>query len=150
VTPAAIRTAEPAEIDEIVCAYEWLFAAPGVRPPHWDPERAADRLRRAISSPTSTVLVAGADGPLIGFCTAYADIESVRFGQRVWVEDLAVHREHRSLGIGKQLLDEAKQWAHGRGATRLQLDSAQTRTDAHRFYDRESPDLRSVSFGWWL
>jgi ribosomal protein S18 acetylase RimI-like enzyme len=28
----------------------------------------------------------------------------VRFGQRAWVEDLAVHPDHRSAGHGKALL----------------------------------------------
>jgi GNAT superfamily N-acetyltransferase len=68
----------------------------------------------------------------------------------VWVEDLAVHPEQRSLGIGKQLLDEAKRWARSRGATHLELDSGETRADAHRFYEREGPVSRSVCFGWKL
>ena len=74
----------------------------------------------------------------------------MRFGRRVWVEDLAVHPDRRSLGIGKLLLDEAKAWARSRGATHLELDSAQTRTDAHRFYEREQPSARSTCFGWEL
>jgi hypothetical protein len=36
------------------------------------------------------------------------------------------------------------------GAVRLQLDSAMARTDAHRFYEREQPSWRSLSFGWEL
>jgi GNAT superfamily N-acetyltransferase len=95
-------------------------------------------------------LVAVLDGEVVGLCTAYDDIESVRFGRRVWVEDLAVHPRRRSLGIGKQLLDEAKRWARGRGATHLELDSAQTRADAHRFYERERPVSRSICFGYKL
>ena len=87
---------------------------------------------------------------LVGLCTAYDDIESVRFGRRVWVEDLAVHPERRSLGIGKRLLDGALDWARARGATHLELDSAETRADAHRFYERAQPSWRSISFGWEL
>jgi GNAT superfamily N-acetyltransferase len=96
------------------------------------------------------VLVATQDGELVGLCTAYDELESVRYGRRVWVEDLAVHPEHRSLGIGKQLLDEAKRWARARGASHLELDSADARTDAHRFYMREGASYRSASFGWRL
>lgn len=131
-------------------AYEWLFAPPGSRPAGWGPDRAAAALHRAIDSDAAAVLIAVLDGELVGLCTAYDDIESVRFGRRVWVEDLAVHPDRRSLGIGKQLLDEAKRWAHTRGATHLELDSAETRADAHRFYDRERPSTRSVCFGWTL
>ena len=130
--------------------YEWLFEAPGSRPPVWDSQRAAAALGRAISSDSAAVLVAESDGQFVGLCTAYEDLESVRYGRRVWVEDLMVDPEHRSRGIGKQLLDEAKGWARDRGATRLQLDSAEARTDAHRFYEREQPGWRSFSFGWWL
>ena len=41
-------------------------------------------------------------------------------------------------------------WADERGATHLELDSADTRTDAHRFYEREGAEYRSASFGWTL
>src|SRR4029077_4951701 len=135
---------------EVVSGYEWLFAPPGSRPPDWDPERAAGAVRRALASDAAVVLVAMLDGELVGLCTAYDDIESVRFGRRVWVEDLAVHPDRRSEGIGKQLLDGAKRWARSRAATHLELDSAETRPDAHRFYEREGPDTRSRCFGWRL
>jgi GNAT superfamily N-acetyltransferase len=150
VTAAIVRQAGPEDVQDVVSGYEWLFAPPGSRPPGWNPERAADALDRALASDTAIVLIAVLDGELVGLCTAYDDIESVRFGRRVWVEDLAVHPDRRSLGIGKQLLDEAKRWARDRGATHLELDSAETRVDAHRFYDRERPSTRSICFGWTL
>jgi GNAT superfamily N-acetyltransferase len=145
-----VRPAASGEAEEIVQAYEWLFAPPGARPPRWDADAALERLRRAIAADGALVLVALEDAEVVGFCTAYDDLESVRFGRRVWVEDLAVAAERRSLGIGKRLLDEAKAWARSRGATHLELDSADTREAAHRFYERERPSWRSVSFGWEL
>jgi GNAT superfamily N-acetyltransferase len=145
-----VREATSGDVDAVVAAYEWLFAPPGSRPVGWNPHRAAVAVRRAIASDAVVVLIGTLDDTLVGLCTAYDDIESVRFGRRVWVEDLAVHPAHRSLGIGKQLLDEAKRWARGRGATHLELDSAETRPDAHRFYEREQPATRSRCFGWTL
>ena len=102
------------------------------------------------SSPWSAVLLARDGSELMGLCTVYVDIDSVRFGQRSWVEDLAVHPEHRSRGIGKLLLDEAKAWARDRGAPQMKLESAEVRMDAHRFYEREQPRSRSACFGWEL
>ena len=130
--------------------YEWLFAPPGARPSSWDPERAAAALAHAVGSDDAVVLLATLGDELVGFCTAYDDILSVRFGRRVWVEDLAVHPDRRSLGIGKRLLDEAKDWARTREASHLELDSAETRPDAHWFYEREVPSWRAVSYGWEL
>jgi GNAT superfamily N-acetyltransferase len=150
VVAAIVREAGLEDVSGVVGAYEWLFAPPGSRPADWNPECAADAVRRAMASDAAVVLVAAVDGELVGLCTAYDDIESVRFGRRVWVEDLAVHPERRSLGIGKKLLDEAKRWARSRGATHLELDSAEARTDAHRFYEREGSRPRSFSFGWEL
>jgi GNAT superfamily N-acetyltransferase len=145
-----IRPAGPGEVDSLVAAYEWLFAPPGAQPPQWDAGRAAARLRDAVAADDAEVLVADAGGAVVGICTVYLDIESVRFGQRAWVEDLAVHDDHRSAGHGKALLDAAKDWARERGATHLELDSSEARTDAHRFYEREQPSWRSISFGWEL
>jgi len=147
----AIRAAEPREEQRVIPLYEWLFAPPGIVPPSWDERRAAVALRQAIESHDSAVIVAEDDkGELVGFCTAYQDMHSVRFGYRAWVEDLAVHPERRSAGIGKGLLDAAKAWARERGATHLELDSAETRRDAHRFYERENPSWRSICFAWEL
>lgn len=145
-----VRAATLGEVDDVLEMYEWLFAPPGARPPRWDPQRAAAALGRAVGSDRAVVLVATLGEEFVGFCTAYDDMESVRFGRRVWVEDLAVHPERRSLGTGKRLLDAAKGWGRDRGASHLELDSAETRADAHRFYDREQPSWRSICFGWEL
>jgi GNAT superfamily N-acetyltransferase len=145
-----IRAARPGEEGRIVPLYEWLFAPPGTKPDSWDPGRAEVALRGAIEAHDSVVLVAEGRGELVGFLTGYRDIHSARFGYRAWVEDFAVHPDRRSQGIGKSLLDAAKAWARERGATHLELDSAESRRDAHRFYEREGAEYRAYSFGWTL
>jgi GNAT superfamily N-acetyltransferase len=145
-----IRSATHGEIPALVGAYEWLFAPPGAQPAMWDPERAAERLRALISDAEGEVFVADHDGAVVGICTVTLDIDSVRFGRRAWVEDLAVDPGHRSAGHGKALLDAAKDWGRERGATHLELDSGEARADAHRFYEREGPTWKSTCFGWEL
>lgn len=48
-----------------------------------------------------------------------------------------VSGEVRSLGIGKQLLRRAEQWAAERGVTRMRVRSQISRERAHQFYLRE-------------
>jgi GNAT superfamily N-acetyltransferase len=145
-----VREAREEEVERVLGMYEWLFAPPGSLPPAWDPVRAEEALAEAIEAESSTVLVAEHRGELLGFATAYLDLNSVRFGLRCWVEDLAVSPEHRSQGVGKALLDAAKQWARERGATHLELDSGEARTDAHRFYEREQPAWKGLQYTWTL
>ena len=98
-----VRAAQAEEAEAIVRLYEWLFAPPGSRPEAWDERRAVVALRQAIASHDSAVLVAARDdGALIGFVTGYQDMHSVRFGYRVWVEDLAVDPEERSKGSARR------------------------------------------------
>jgi GNAT superfamily N-acetyltransferase len=147
---AKVREAVAGEVERVLGMYEWLFAPPGSLPPSWDPERARGAIGAAIADEEAAVLVAEHRGDLLGLCTAYLDMNSVRYGPRCWVEDLAVSPEHRSQGVGKDLLDAAKDWARDRGATHLELDSSDARADAHRFYERERPSWRSVCFAWEL
>jgi GNAT superfamily N-acetyltransferase len=147
---AKVREAVPPEVERVLGMYEWLFAPPGSVPPRWDPERARAAIADAIADESAAVLVAEHRGDLLGLCTAYLDMNSVRFGPRCWVEDLAVSPQHRSQGVGKDLLDAAKDWARERGATHLELDSSDRRAGAHRFYEREEPSRRSVCFAWEL
>jgi GNAT superfamily N-acetyltransferase len=145
-----VREARREEVERVLGLYEWLFAPPGALPPRWDPVHAREALTEAIAEERSTVLVSEHRGELLGFITAYLELNSVRFGLRCWVEDFAVSPEHRSQGIGKTLLDAAKDWARGRGATHLELDSGEAREDAHRFYEREEPAWKGHQYTWEL
>ena len=130
--------------------YEWLLEPPGSVPPGWSADRAREALREAIRSEESAVLLAEHRGEPLGFVTAYLELNSVRFGQRCWIEDLAVSPEHRSRGVGRALLEAAKDWARERGATHLELDSGESRHDAHRFYERENPAWKGTQYTWVL
>lgn len=147
---AHVREARVGEEDQILPLWEWLFAPPGEKPDLWDPVHARRAITEAIVSPRSAILVADEGGRLVGFCSAYLDFDSVRFGRRCWVEDLAVDPERRSQGIGAALLAAAKDWARGAGASHLELDSGLARTEAHRFYEREGGVGQSYSFHWQL
>jgi GNAT superfamily N-acetyltransferase len=145
-----LREATPDDAEAVVALYDWLFAPPGSVPPRWDPVAAQDRVRQLVAGPRSVVLLAEDEGSTVGFCTIAVDLLSVRFGPRAWVEDLAVDPAHRSAGVGKALLDAAKAWAAGIGASHLELDSGDARVDAHRFYDREQPAWTSRCYAWQL
>ena len=147
---ARAREAGDPDVPALVAAYEWLFAPPGARPADWDPDRAARTLRDLIADPRAAVLVAGGAGDVDGLCTVALHPPSVRFGERAWVADLAVHPDRRGRGTGRLLLDAARDWARRHGAHVLELESALGRIDAHRFYERERPDRRALSFGWEL
>jgi GNAT superfamily N-acetyltransferase len=151
VEPPTIRPARDDEIQAVLSLYEWLFEPPGYRPRGWGPTGARAALADAIAGEDTTVLVAeGGAGELVGIVTAYLDLNSVRFGLRCWVEDLAVDPSHRSEGIGKRLLDAAKLWAKQHGATHLELDTGLARINAQRFYDREHPTTKGYSYSWAL
>ena len=145
-----VTPATPDEAAAALPAYEWLFAPPGSLPPSWDPEAASARLREVAESDRAELFLAREGGEVTGICCVFLDIASVRYGQRAWVEDLAVDPERRSQGTGKALLDAAKEWARDRGASHLELDSGLDRADAHRFYERESPSWVSKCFAWEL
>ena len=76
-----IRQAKVDEAPLIVPAYEWLFSPPGYTPEGWNPPRAERALKEAIESDDSAVLIAEDGGELLGLCTAYLELNSVRFGQ---------------------------------------------------------------------
>lgn len=154
--PFELRRARADEGEAILPCYEWLFTPPGSRPPNWRRRDALERLDRTLANPEAAVFLAestaGTDrsAPVVGLCSTYIDIESVRYGLRGWIEDLAVAPEQRSAGIGAALLRVAREWARERGATHLELDSGIRRHDAHRFYERQSPAWTGIQYAWQL
>ena len=147
---ASIRPLTAHDVDAVVAACEWSFEPPASVPDNWDPAAARERLNELSADARSTGLVAEVDATIVAFCTIYLDINTLRFGQRAWLNELAVDPAHRSRGLGAQLLHAAQRWAREHGATMLMLDSSTVRTDAHRFYRRERPSFEAMCFGWRL
>ncbi len=134
---ATIRPATPADEEAILGLLPQLFEAPGRKARGYTEERGRKGIRDAIEGSGSDILLALDGGTLVGLASVYADIQSIRYGPRCWLQDLVVSKEARSHGIGKRLLDAATDWAREHGCTHLQLSSGLGRVDAHRFYRRE-------------
>ena len=149
-TEAAIRVAAAADAETVIDLYEWLFAPPGSEPPGWDREAGLERLRATLSADDAALLLAELEGEPVGICSVYMDLRSVRYGERAWIEDLAVDPGRRSQGVGEALMAAAFEWARRHGASHVELDSGDARADAHRFYERLEPSWSGRQFSWWL
>ena len=132
-----IRPAVLADEEAVLALMEELFEPPGARARGYTPERGREGFRYAVHDPDSDVLLAVDGDSIVGLASVYADILSIRYGKRCWLQDLAVTSSRRSEGTGRLLLDAATAWARERGCTHLELGSGMGRTDAHRFYLRE-------------
>jgi len=85
-----------------------------------------------------------------GRVVAVAGYRVARFlawGVVLYVDDLVTAESRRSRGYGSKLLAWLRQEARHLGCARLHLDSALWRTDAHRFYERESLPKIAFHFG---
>ncbi|MEW1586564.1 GNAT family N-acetyltransferase [Micromonospora vinacea] len=132
-----------------VSGLEWLFAPPGSRPVDWDRDRAVERTAQLLTLDDVALFEALSDeDQLVGVASVYLDILSVRFGRRASIEDLAVHPDWRSRGVGADLLAAARAWAHEQGADYVFLESGLARTEAHRFYLREGATHAAAAFRW--
>jgi GNAT superfamily N-acetyltransferase len=136
---------------EFVAGLEWLFDPPGGRPPDWDRDRAVERTAQVLADADVALFEARSrQDQLVGVASVYLDILSVRFGRRASIEDLAVHPDWRSRGVGAGLLTAARAWAHEQGADYVFLESGHGRTAAHRFYLREGATHAAAAFRWTL
>jgi GNAT superfamily N-acetyltransferase len=62
------------------------------------------------------------------------------------IEAVRVHRDERGSGLGTTLIEWAIAESGRRGCSLVQLTSDQTRTDAHRFYERLGFTASHVGF----
>lgn len=114
---------------------EQLFEPPGRVPPEYTRGRASAAYRWAVEQPNADVILAFDGNKAIGLTSVYADIQSLGFGPKCWLQDMIVDKERRSEGIGGLLMTAAEDWARGHGLTHIELTSNSARVDAHRFYE---------------
>jgi len=142
----SIRLAGLDDEARILDLIEELFEAPGRRPADYSRTRGATGFRHAVQAAGADVLLAVAGGQVVGLASVYVDILSIRFGARCWLEDLVVTARRRAGGVGGLLLAAAADWGRRQGCTHLELNSAVTRAQAHRFYLAHEMTQDSLNF----
>jgi GNAT superfamily N-acetyltransferase len=129
----------PATLDDEEAARylrEQLFEPPGGAPPEYTRERFSVAFHWAVAQPNADILLAFDGDVAVGLTSVYADIQSLGFGPKCWLQDMVVDKDRRSEGIGGLLMAAAESWARSRGLTHIELSSNSGRIDAHRFYER--------------
>ena len=97
-------------------------------------------LRILVEWPGNRVLVARADGEIVGTLTLV--MFPIPTGMRAWIEDVVVDEAARGRGAGEVLTREAVRLATEAGARTIDLTSRPSRGAANRLYERLGFRLR--------
>lgn len=111
-------------------AYRMFYGQPS------DLALARDFLAERIRNEESTIFYArDAAGSYIGFTQLYPVFSSIS-ALRSWIlNDLYVAESARGSGIGRMLMNRAREHALATGAKGLSLETAKTNTTAQRLYE---------------
>lgn len=96
-------------------------------------------LKMIIENPSiGHILVAKEDDKTIGMITILYTVSTALGGIVGLLEDMIVHPEYRSRGIGSQLMDYSLEFAKKQNLKRLTLLTDKSNTTAHAFYEKHN------------
>jgi GNAT superfamily N-acetyltransferase len=129
-----IRQARPEDIPSLCGLLEDLFSLEKDFEP--DLEKQVRGLSMLVTNPSrsSLVLVAVANGGIVGMATVQTLVSTAEGGRVGLVEDVIVDRMHRGSKIGTRLLDRVGRWSRENGLRRLQLLADKDNGPALEFY----------------
>ena len=131
-TALTTRHATPDDLDALAPlfdAYRRFYEQPG------DVALASEYLLARLERGESTILVAEADGQMLGFCQLYPTWCSVAAARIFVLYDLFVDAGVRRGGVGRALMLAAQEFGRAAGAARLDLSTAHTNTRAQALYE---------------
>jgi ribosomal protein S18 acetylase RimI-like enzyme len=94
-------------------------------------EAADEDLLKYIDNPNQMMYLAFAGEQVAGRIVLRRN-----WNRYAYVEDIAVHRSYRGLGIGRQLIEQAKLWARAGGMPGIMLETQSNNVRACKFYER--------------
>ncbi|HYA54139.1 MAG TPA: GNAT family N-acetyltransferase [Thermoplasmata archaeon] len=109
-------------------AYRQFYEQPS------DREASAQFLHDRLSRDESVVFVAELGGSLAGFLQLYPLFSSVSLGRVYLLNDLFVDPAYRRHGVGRRLLESAREFGESEGAHYLELSTA-VDNPAQRLYE---------------
>ena len=131
-SPSGIRRADRDDVDALAPlfdAYRRFYEQPG------DVALASAYLHERLERGESAILVAEAEGQLLGFCQMYPSWCSVAAARIFVLYDLFVDDGVRRAGVGRRLMLAAQDFARAAGAVRLDLSTARTNARAQALYE---------------
>lgn len=96
-----------------------------------EPDSYKKSFHRLVRNESAFVMVAEADGQLVGYILGFVHDTFYANGPVAWVEEIMVHSEHRRTGLGGHLMDSFESWCKSRRAI---LSALATRR-ASKFYE---------------
>jgi ribosomal protein S18 acetylase RimI-like enzyme len=98
---------------------------------------AADIMREGFGAdPAFEALIAELDGEPVGLCLYFGSYSTWRGQRGLYVQDLVVAENARSLGVGRRLLAATAALAKARGGGYLRLSVEADNAHAQAFYQR--------------
>ncbi len=101
-----------------------------------DATRQRQGLALLLREARACVLIAEAEGRVVGMCTGQLVISTAEGGPSLLVEDVVIATDHRGKGLGRELMAAMARWAGAQGATRMQLLADRNNLPALHFYER--------------
>ncbi len=127
-----IRTAQLADLGSLVSLLSALFAIEN------DFSCGEARQRQGLSlmlaNERGCVLVAEAEGQVVGMCTGQLLVSTAEGGLSLLVEDVVVDQQWRGRGVGRLLMTATSDWARANRVSRLQLLADRNNVRALDFY----------------
>ncbi|MDA8418824.1 MAG: GNAT family N-acetyltransferase [Desulfobacteraceae bacterium] len=127
-----IRAARPADLAVLTGLLKTLF---GIEADFSFNEALQQQgLRLMLADKRSRLLVAEAEGVVVGMCSGQLTISTAEGGPALLVEDVVVGERWRGQGIGRRLMAALASWARRHQVSRLQLLADRQNVMALDFY----------------
>lgn len=141
----AIRPARPEDYEALCALFDELDefhrrGRPDFFRPFDGPPRPREQVERWCSGPGSAVLVAEAQGEVIGLAVLLQRVPSGFPGavprEVIELDNLVVRGDWRSRRVGRHLLEAVLDWSRVQGASHVEVAVHAFNRDARRFYER--------------
>lgn len=139
-----IREAGENDLAAVLRAYEAAGIGGGVS---FTVDEAREQFAKLRKYPSYRVFVAEADGVIAGtYALIILDNLAKRGARAGVVEDVAVLPDRQGRGIGRAMMDHAREECRRAGCYKMTLSSNVAREGAHRFYDALGFERHGYSF----
>jgi len=127
-----IRSAQSADLGSLVSLLAALFAIE--EDFIFDESRQRRGLALMLENERGCVLVAEAEGQVVGMCSGQLLVSTAEGGLSLLVEDVVVDEQWRGRGIGRLLIEAVSDWSRANKVSRLQLLADRNNIPALDFY----------------